>query len=159
MAQTRFPLLAPYRRGENSRPPSLDVPAPGGPHVPRVPLSRQGVALWDLAGREESRAGGGGAPELTLTVSSQRAFSLASPDTSKPARSSFISMSSDFLRSSSFWASFSSYCFFSISSFSATWEGPERMAQTPLLGPRCPGVPVAHLPFPGLGASVARCAV
>ncbi len=57
----------------------------------------------------------------TVTVSSQRTLSPASPDTSLSARSSLSSMSSDFLRSSSFWASFSSYCRFSWSSFSPTY--------------------------------------
>lgn len=58
----------------------------------------------------------------TATVSSQRTLSPASPDTNLPARSSLSSMSSDFIRSSSFWVSFSSYCRFSWSSFSPTYR-------------------------------------
>ena len=57
----------------------------------------------------------------TMTVVSQRALSPARPDTSLSARSSLTSMSSELLLSSSFIASFSSYCFFSCSSFSPTY--------------------------------------
>ncbi|XP_029784654.1 dynein heavy chain 2, axonemal [Suricata suricatta] len=80
--------------------------------------------LFPVVGQEGAHVGQEGGSQETVTY--QRAFSPASPDTSRPARSSFTSMSSDLARSSSFWASFSSYCCFSASSFSATWEGPER---------------------------------
>ena len=56
----------------------------------------------------------------TLTFSSHRILSPASPDTSLAARSSRSSVSSAFFRSSSLWASFSSYCRCSSSSLSFT---------------------------------------
>ena len=56
----------------------------------------------------------------TLTFSSHRTLSPASPDTSLAARSNLSSVSSAFFRSSSLWASFSSYCRCSSSSLSFT---------------------------------------
>lgn len=56
----------------------------------------------------------------TLTFSSHRTLSPANPDTSLAARSSRSSVSSAFFRSSSLWASFSSYCRCSSSSLSFT---------------------------------------
>ena len=59
---------------------------------------------------------------LTLTVSSHRMRSPARPDTSLKARSSIISVCSAFLRKSSFWASFSSYCCFNSAILASTYN-------------------------------------
>lgn len=114
-----------HQMGEEECPrPILGCPyTQASPSFPLLSLHLNGLGAGRSGGQQLGEPGG--AAGLTFTVSSHRAFSPASPDTSIPARSSFISISSDLLRSSSFCASFSSYCFFSISSFSATWEGSE----------------------------------
>lgn len=118
----------------------------GVPVFPDCPSTWRGWELLEPVGREEGEPGG--TSDLTCTVSSHRAFSPANPDTNSPARSSFISISSDFLRSSSFCASFSSYCFFSISSFSATWEGSECRIKHRAWG-QLFRVQITNLPFCG----------
>ena len=56
----------------------------------------------------------------TFTVSCQRIRSPARPETSFEARSNMSSVCSAFRFSSSFWASFSSYCCFSSAIFAST---------------------------------------